>query len=176
MLLFNISMFFVVNIKGKTVYLILMEKNKFKDLEKKINYKFKNKELLTTAFTHKTYAFEAKTPIEFNERLEFLGDSILGFLVAKELYESNKYFSEGELTRRRSQLVNNSFLAKKAKKMGLGKFLYLGRGENMQNGARNPTNLANALEALVGAVYLDSNINKVWKFIKYNVFEEDTHF
>ena len=153
-----------------------MEKNKFKDLEKKINYKFKNKELLATAFTHKTYAFEAKTPIEFNERLEFLGDSILGFLVAKELYESNKYFSEGELTRRRSQLVNNSFLAKRAKKMGLGKFLYLGRGENMQNGASNPTNLANALEALVGAVYLDSNINKVWKFIKFNIFEEDIHF
>jgi ribonuclease-3 len=153
-----------------------MEKNKFKDLEKKINYKFKNKELLATAFTHKTYAFEAKTPIEFNERLEFLGDSILGFLVAKELYESNKYFSEGELTRRRSQLVNNSFLAKRAKKMGLGKFLYLGRGENMQNGASNPTNLANALEALVGAVYLDSNISKVWKFIKFNIFQEDMHF
>jgi len=153
-----------------------MEKNNFKDLEKKINYKFKNIELLKTAFTHKTFAFEAKTPIEFNERLEFLGDSILGFLVAKELYESNKYFSEGELTRRRSQLVNNSFLAKRAKKMGLGKFLYLGRGENMQNGASNPTNLANALEALVGAVYLDSNINKVWKFIKFNIFEEDIHF
>ena len=153
-----------------------MERDNFKKLEEKINYKFKNKELLKTAFTHKTFAFEAKTPIEFNERLEFLGDSILGFLVAKELYKSNKYFSEGELTRRRSQLVNNSFLAEKAKKMKLGKFLYLGRGEHMQNGARNPTNLANTLEALVGAVYLDSDIKTVWKFIKYNIFEEDIHF
>lgn len=153
-----------------------MKKNNFKELEKKINYKFKNKELLKTAFTHKTFAFEAKNPIEFNERLEFLGDSVLGFLVAKELYKSNKYFSEGELTRRRSQLVNNSFLAEKAKKMTLGKFLYLGRGENIQNGASNPTNLANALEALVGAVYLDSDINTVWKFIKFNIFEEDINF
>ena len=148
----------------------------FQELEKKINYKFKNKELLKTAFTHKTFAFEAKTPIEFNERLEFLGDSILGFLVAKELYKSNRYFSEGELTRRRAQLVNNSFLAQKAKKMDLGKFLYLGRGENMQNGARNPTNLANTLEALVGAVYLDSDIKTVWKFIKQNIFDETTQF
>ena len=153
-----------------------MKNINFQELEKKINYKFKNKGLLTTAFTHKTFAFEAKTPIEFNERLEFLGDSILGFLVAKELYKSNKYFSEGELTRRRSQLVNNSFLAEKAKKMKLGKFLHLGRGEHMQNGARNPTNLANTLEALVGAVYLDSDIKAVWKFIKYNIFDEDIHF
>ena len=153
-----------------------MKKVDFSEIEKKINYKFKNKELLKTAFTHKTFAFEAKIPIEFNERLEFLGDSILGFLVAKELYKSNKYFSEGELTRRRAQLVNNSFLAQKAKKMNLGKFLYLGRGEHMQNGARNPTNLANTLEALVGAVYLDSDIKTVWKFIKSNIFDETTQF
>ena len=73
-------------------------------------------------------------------------------------------------------MILYALLAKKAKKMGLGKFLYLGRGENMQNGARNPKNLANALEALVGAVYLDSNIKTVWKFIKKNIFEEDIHF
>jgi ribonuclease-3 len=153
-----------------------MKKVDFSELEKQITYSFKNKELLKTAFTHKTFAFEAKNPIEFNERLEFLGDSILGFLVAKELYKSNKYFSEGELTRRRSQLVNNSFLAVKAKKMKLGKFLYLGRGEEMQNGDTNPTNLANTLEALVGAVYLDSDIKTVWKFIKCNIFDETTQF
>ncbi len=144
----------------------------FSKLEKKINYEFKNKDLLKTAFTHKTFAFEAKTPIEYNERFEFLGDSILGFLVSKELYKSNKYFSEGELTRRRAQLVNNSFLYKKAKKLNLGNFLLLGRGEKIQNGAKNPTNLANTLEALLGAIYLDSDIKTVWKFIKYNIFDE----
>ena len=148
----------------------------FSKLEKIINYNFKNKELLKTAFTHKTYAFEAKTPIEYNERFEFLGDSILGFLVSKELYKSNKYFSEGELTRRRAQLVNNSYLYEKAKKMNLGNFLYLGRGEKIQNGAKNPTNLANTLEALVGAIYLDSDIKNVWKFIKNNIFDEIRQF
>ncbi len=153
-----------------------MKTTDFSKLEKKMNYTFKNKELLKTAFTHKTFAFEAKIPVEYNERFEFLGDSILGFLVSKELYKSNKYFSEGELTRRRAQLVNNSFLYEKAKKMNLGKYLYLGRGEKMQNGAKNPTNLANTLEALVGAIYLDSDTKTVWKFIKSNIFDEITQF
>ena len=145
-------------------------------LEEKINYKFKNIELLENALTHKTFAFEAKTPVEYNERLELLGDSILGFIVAEQLYKSNKYFSEGELTRRRSQLVNNSFLAEKANELGLGKFLMLGRGETMQKGSENPTNLANALEALIGAVYLDSDLDTVRIFILTNLFEEKYQF
>jgi len=153
-----------------------MKMKDLKKLEKKINYTFKNKELLQCALTHKTYAFEAKTPIEYNERLEFLGDSILGFVVAEELYHSNRYFSEGELTRRRATLVNNSFLAKKAKEIGIGDFLFLGKGETKQNGKKNPTNLANALEALIGAVYLDSDLNTVNEFIKNNIFDEIINF
>lgn len=153
-----------------------MLKSEISKLEKKIKYTFKNKDLLKTALTHKTYAFEAKTPIEFNERLEFLGDSIMGFLVARELYKSNKYFSEGELTRRRAQLVNNSYLAQRAKDLNLGEFLYLGKGEKKQNGNTNPTNLANALESLIGAVFLDSDIETVWKFIKRIVFDESYVF
>lgn len=150
--------------------------SELRNLEKKIKYTFRNRDLLKTALTHKTYAFEAKAPIEFNERLEFLGDSIMSFLVARELYKSNKYFSEGELTRRRAQLVNNSYLAQRAKDLGLGKYLYLGRGETMQDGDTNPTNLANALEALIGAVFLDSDIETVWKFIKRIVFDESYVF
>ena len=142
-----------------------MQETDFKKLEGKINYKFKNKELLRNALTHKTYAFEAKEPIEFNERLEFLGDSILGFLVADGLYKANQYFSEGELTRRRSTLVNNTFLAERAMKIDLGSFLLLGKGELKQEGYNNPTNIANALEALIGAVYLDSNMKTVRQFI-----------
>jgi ribonuclease-3 len=153
-----------------------MKKNDIDVLEKTINYKFRNKKLLSYALTHKTYAFEAKTPIEFNERLEFLGDSILGFVVAEKLYQSNKYFSEGELTRRRATLVNNSFLAKRAKKLGLGDFLLLGIGENKQKGYSNPTNLANALEALIGAVYLDSDLDTVCGFIKDTIFGKDLTF
>lgn len=148
----------------------------FEELQKKIKYKFKKPELLEKALTHKTYAFEAKTPIEYNERLEFLGDSILGFVVAKKLYKANKYFSEGELTRRRSTLVNNFFLAEKAKQLELGKYVQLGKGEQKQNGDKNPTNLANTLEALIGAVYLDSDIKTVEKFITKNIFNEKFEF
>ena len=150
-----------------------MDKKDLKKLEKKIDYKFKNKELLKNALTHKTYAYETANPVEFNERLEFLGDSILGFVVAEDLYHTNKYFSEGELTRRRSTMVNNKFLAKRAKELDLGKYIFFGVGEIKQEGFKNPTNLANALEALVGAVYLDSDLKTVNNFIKKIIFDED---
>jgi ribonuclease III len=153
-----------------------MPKDDFELIESKLNYKFSNKDLLKNALTHKTYAFEALVPIEYNERLEFLGDSILNFVVAEQLYRSNKYFSEGELTRRRSILVNNNFLAEKAKKLDIGKFISFGKGEKKQNGAKNPTNLANALEALIGAVYLDSDMENIRKFILKNIFNEDFKF
>jgi len=145
-------------------------------LEEKINYKFKNQELLKKAFTHKTYAYEAKNPLEFNERLEFLGDSILGFIIAEQLYKANKYFSEGELTRRRSTLVNNNYLAEKAEEIGIGNFLFLGKGESKLLGNKNPTNLANALEALIGAIYLDSDIETVKNFILTNLFDKNHVF
>ncbi len=153
-----------------------MKEEVLDEVEKKINYSFKNKELLKNALTHKTYAFEALVPIEYNERLEFLGDSILGFIVAEGLYKSNRYFSEGELTRRRSTLVNNNFLAKKASKLGIGKFLFLGKGEKKQDGNKNKTNLANAMEALIGAVYLDSGIKNAKKFIVNNLFDGNSRF
>jgi len=122
----------------------------FSILEKNINYSFKDKKLLKIALTHKTYAFEADEPIDYNERLEFLGDSILNFTVSKELYKKNKYFSEGELTRRRAQLVNNSLLAKKALTFDIGSFLILGKGATLQNVEKNNRNLANTLEAIIG--------------------------
>jgi ribonuclease-3 len=147
-----------------------MEEN-FSLLEEKINYQFKNKKLLKCALTHKTYAFEASMPLEYNERLEFLGDSILNFIIAEQLYKTNKFFSEGELTRRRSIIVNNNFLANKARNLELGKFLLLGKGEKKQRGSKNSTNLANALESLIGAIYLDGGIRKVKKIILKSLFE-----
>ena len=153
-----------------------MQEKDIKKLEEKINYSFKNKELLKNAMTHKTYAFEAKEPIEFNERLEFLGDSILGFLVAEGLYKGNQYFSEGELTRRRSTLVNNTFLAERAEKIDLGSFLLFGKGEIKQEGYKNPTNVANALEALIGAVYLDSDMSTVRNFIINILYDGQPQF
>ena len=151
-------------------------KKDFEPLEKKIGYSFKDKDLLKNALTHKTYAFEAGSPLDYNERLEFLGDSILNFIIAEQLYKGNKYFSEGELTRRRSFGVNNKFLASVAKKLDMGKFLLLGKGEIKQNGAENRTNLANALEALIGAIYLDSDLNDVREFILEKIFTEKFQF
>jgi len=154
----------------------IMKKIDYELVEKRIGYRFKDKSLMKTALTHKTFAFEANIPLEFNERLEFFGDSILNFVVAEQLYRGNKYFSEGELTRRRSFGVNNNFLAEVAKKLEIGQFLLLGKGEVKQNGSQNPTNLANALEALIGAIYLDSDMNCVRRFILDKIFTKEFQF
>ncbi len=150
-----------------------MKKNNLKPLEKLLGYTFKDTQLLTTSLTHKTYAFEAQTPIEYNERLEFLGDSILNFIITETLYQSNQYFSEGELTRRRAQSVNNNVLADVAVRLGIGPFLLLGKGELKQEGAKNRTNLANALEALIGAIYLDSDLDTVRGFIFKKIYTKE---
>lgn len=139
----------------------IMKKNKYKSLEKKLGHTFTDTVLLQTALTHKTYAFESLKPIEYNERLEFLGDSILNFIIAEKLYKTNVFFAEGELTRRRAAVVNNKFLTEQANRLEIGKYLLLGKGEEKQGGRTNATNLANAFEALIGAIYLDSNLETV---------------
>ena len=145
-------------------------------VEKKLGYKFKKSELLRAALTHKTYAFEALYPVEYNERLEFLGDSILNFVVAEKLYITNKYFLEGELTRRRSLGVNNRFLADVAKDLDLGQYMFLGKGELKQSGSENPKTLANCLEAIIGAIYLDSDLSKVRAFIVNKLYSKEFEF
>lgn len=153
-----------------------MDKKQLKSLEKKLNYTFNDKQLLINAITHKTYAFEAKKPLDYNERLEFLGDSILNFIISEKLYNINKYYSEGDLTRHRAIYVNNVFLADIAKKLGIGKFLLLGKGEKLQKGNLNPTNLANSLESIIGAIYLDSNIDNVRNIILNNILDNKIIF
>jgi ribonuclease-3 len=153
-----------------------MKHTDLRQLEQTIHYTFSDKELLKTALTHKTFAYEASLPVEYNERLEFLGDSILNFIATEQLYASNKYFSEGELTRRRSIIVNNRFLARRARELQLGTFLLLGKGEHKQNGAENRTNLANMLEALIGAIYLDAGLDAAKQFILEHVFTDDFRF
>lgn len=150
-----------------------MAKKDFSNLEKTIQYSFKNKQLLQEALTHKTYAFESDSFMKYNERLEFLGDSILNYVVADQLYKTNTALSEGELTRRRAFLVNNKILSKKAKELDIGKYLLLGKGERLQQGHQNPSNLANAIEAIIGAIYLDSNMRTVKKIIM-NIFLDKT--
>jgi ribonuclease III len=148
-----------------------MPQKKMTSLEKKLEYRFKDKDLLKKALTHKTYAFESMDGVEYNERLEFLGDSILNFVIADMLYQKNMFFSEGELTRRRAMFVNNSFLAEKAKDLHVGKYLLLGKGETKQNGHETPSNLANTLEAIFGAIYLDSDFETVRKIITKLIVE-----
>lgn len=117
---------------------------------KQLGYAFKQPQLLQRALTHRSYA------PEHNERLEFLGDSILGCVIAKHLYSSYPQLSEGELSRLRSNLVREETLATLAQQLDLGSQLRLGEGELKSGGFRRPSILADALEALFGAVLLDS--------------------
>lgn len=125
----------------------------YNKLVSKIGYTFKNKKLLIQAVTHRS----AKG--EHNERLEFLGDSILGFVIAEALYEKFPKHCEGDLTRMRSSLVKGVTLAKLATDFGLGEFLVLGPGELKSGGHKRESILEDAIEAIIGAVYLDSDLD-----------------
>ena len=126
------------------------------ELQKILGVPFQQQELLTQALTHSSYANEnpGVAPAS-NERLEFLGDAILGLIVAENLYRDFPGMSEGEMTRLRSILVKQETLARVADSIKLGNYLYLGKGEEASGGKDKPANLARALEALIAAVYLD---------------------
>ena len=134
-------------------------------IENKINYYFKNKHLLTEALTHSSYFHENKEALSFNERIEFLGDAVLQFCMSSFLYKKYPDMIEGELTKIRSNLVCEGNLASVANKISLGDFLFLGKGEESTGGRNRDSILADALEALIGAIYLDSNIDIAGEFI-----------
>lgn len=141
----------------------------YKDLEKKLKITFKNPNLLEEALTHRSYLNEIKKKgLCSNERLEFLGDSILSFIVSEWLFHDFPNYPEGTLTNIRSNLVKTESLGKIAKKFSLGDFLLLSRGEEEEGGRNNRVLLANALEAVIGAIFLDQGINKVKQFIRMN--------
>ena len=146
-----------------------MPKN-ISELEKKIGYKFKNETFITTALTHSSYSNELrakKISINCNERLEFLGDSVLSIIVSEYLFIKNKYLPEGELTKLRAELVCEKALSKYASEIELGEYMYLGHGEEKNNGRNRRSIIADAFEALLAAIYLDSEHNKetVAKFL-----------
>ena len=126
---------------------------------------FKNKKLLALAFTHKSYLNESKEKISSNERLEFLGDSILSFVVSQYLFDKYPNFNEGILTNLRSLLVNTKNLAEISRGLEFGKYLILSRGEEESRGRLNQSILANTFEAFIGALFLDQGIDVVWKFL-----------
>lgn len=142
-------------------------------LQANLNYKFKDINLLKTALTHSSYANENKMKItENNERLEFLGDTILNLVVSQYLYNKYLYYPEGELTKIRAKVVCESSLAFGAAKIDLGKYLLLGKGEEATGGRERESILADASEALVGAIFMDSDFETTNKILLEN-FESD---
>lgn len=125
------------------------------ELQRRLRVRFRDPALLRRALVHTSYANEHPEEPGPNERLEFLGDALLDFLVAEALFQRHPEADEGVLTAMRSALVSDEALARLAHQVGLGEFLLLGQGEEASGGRDRPSNLAAALEALVGAVYLD---------------------
>ena len=131
-----------------------------KTLEERLGYRFRNRDLLEHALTHSSYANERHLgSIGSNERLEFLGDSILGMIVAEHLYRTFPHRPEGDLTRLRANLVCEASLVLVAKALDLGSYLKLGKGENTCGGRNRPSILADAVEALLAAVFLDGGLD-----------------
>ena len=135
------------------------------ELEDKIGYQFKNKNLLLQALTHSSYANEGKKHGRNNERLEFLGDSVLSVIVAKHLFLKYKDIPEGELTKLRASLVCEKALDVFAQQLGLGEYLRHGKGEEMTGGRNRPSILADAFEAVIAALYLDGGYQAAQKFV-----------
>src|SRR3990167_10461508 len=142
-----------------------MQKDEFAPLLSKLDLTFQNPKILQQAFYHRSYLNEVRLNIESNERLEFLGDSVLSLVISRYLYVSRREDSEGELTNLRAYIVRTKSLAKAAQKLELGKYLQLSKGEEMGGGRNNPQILANTYEALLGAVFLDQGIDKAEQVI-----------
>lgn len=138
--------------------------DKISKLEEIIGYKFRDKNLIYQALSHSSYANEKKNPSGSNERLEFLGDSVLSIVVSDYLYKSLKV-AEGELTKMRASLVCEKSLHVFAQQIHLGEFLFLGKGEENTGGRERPSILADAFEAVIAAIYLDGGIEPAAKHI-----------
>lgn len=134
-------------------------------LEKEIGYVFKKRSLLKQAVTHRSYANENRGSGPFNERLEFLGDAVLSLISADFLYKKFPSMAEGDLTKLRSGLVCTASLSEYARRIKLGDYLLLGKGELATGGNERDSNLENAFEALIAAVYLDGGIDKARRFV-----------
>lgn len=134
-------------------------------LEASLGLDFKNKDLLQQALYHRSYLNEAADEVESNERMEFLGDAVLGHVISDKLYRDYPTLTEGQLSQIRALLVRWDALAKAARRINLGDYLVLGRGEELSGGRERPSNLAGALEALIGAAFLDGGVTRARKLI-----------
>ena len=136
-----------------------------KEFQEKIGYKFKNEKLIIEALSHSSYANECKKQRKNNERLEFLGDSVLSVIVSDYIFEHFKHLPEGELTKLRASLVCEKALFDFAKIIDLGSFIFLGKGEELTGGRERPSIVSDAFEAVIAAIYLDGGLNAARKYV-----------
>lgn len=141
-------------------------------LEEKIGYRFHDRDLLITALTHSSYANEKHGDAQSYERLEFLGDSILGLVTAEFLYAHEPRLPEGRMTRLRAELVCEVSLHKTALELGLGRYMRLGKGEEHTGGRERPSILADMVEAIIAALYLDSGMAEARRFIMERILRD----
>lgn len=134
-------------------------------LLEKLNWKYRDKDLYERALTHSSYAHEHNQDTDHNERLEFLGDAVLELIITDYLFKKYSHFSEGELTKLRAELVCEISLAQIAFRLNIGDYLFLGRGEASYGGASRPALLADTVEALIGALYLDLGFERCYEYV-----------
>jgi ribonuclease III len=135
------------------------------ELQLRLGHVFHDSALLQLALTHPSVAHEQGAPVQTNQRLEFLGDAVLQLVLTRELYEKFPAFGEGPLTKARAKLVNRRTLAEHARRLGLGKYLIVSRGEELHGGRERPSALADTFEALLGAIFLDAGFEAARDFI-----------
>ena len=145
------------------------------ELEKAIGYKFKDRKLLKIALTHSSYANECGGRLSSYERFEFLGDSVLGLITSDYIFKNFPSLPEGELTKLRSALVCERQLFEFAKKLEFHKYIKLSRGERHSGGENRPSILADVFEAICAAIYLDSGMAEVQKFVLSNIVPAIKH-
>jgi len=138
---------------------------------KKLPKLFNNKELFNLALTHRSWVNEHKTEKKTNERLEFLGDAVLEFVISESLYDKFPNKEEGFLTALRANLVNTVNLSRVAKRLGVGDLIKLSKGEEETGGRNNPSLLADTTEAIIGAIFIDGGIKKARDFIQENILK-----
>jgi ribonuclease-3 len=145
---------------------MLRKANPYRELERRIGYRFRDRSLLATALLHRSFRFEHPKRNTDNQRLEFLGDAILGMGTAAYLFKTYADKLEGEMTAIRSQVTSGKALAATARDIDLGSFLEMGRGEERSGGRQRPSNLADALEAVIGAAWIDAGHRATDKIFK----------
>ena len=146
-----------------------------KSLEEKLQYSFKNEKLLVNALTHSSYGNEARDGIPSNERLEFLGDSVLSIVVSEYIYKKFRNLPEGELTKLRASLVCEKSLCQFSRELEIGKYLRLGKGEEKGGGRERDSILADAFEAVLAAIYIDGGFEVAKKHVMRFITDELKH-